>query len=76
LPFTVCERSVRPPTSPSARINTLQGALTFKGPGIEVSQDKTWVDPIAGLTLRTPDRRVQARVYSEIGGFGVGSDFT
>jgi opacity protein-like surface antigen len=37
--------------------------------------DKTWVDPIAGITLRTPaGRPVQLRVYSEIGGFGAGSD--
>jgi hypothetical protein len=60
-----------------ARVNTLQGALTFKGPDIEFRQDKTWVDPIAGVTLRTPaGRPVQLRVYSEIGGFGLGSDFT
>jgi hypothetical protein len=60
-----------------ARINTLQGTLAFKGPGIEVSQDRTWVDPIAGLTLRTAaERPVQLRVYTEIGGFGLGSDFT
>lgn len=60
-----------------ARVNTLQGTLWFKGPEIEASQDKTWVDPIAGLTLRTPaGRPVQLRVYSEIGGFGLGSDFT
>jgi len=59
-----------------ARINTLQGTLGFKGPDIEVSQDKTWVDPIAGLTLRTAaGRPVQLRVYTEIGGFGLGSDF-
>lgn len=58
------------------RVNTLQGELTFKGPDVARNQDKTWVDPIAGITLRTPpDRRVQMRVYSEIGGFGVGSDF-
>jgi hypothetical protein len=58
------------------RINTLQGKLTFKRPDVTWSQDKTWVDPIAGLTLRTPaDRRVQLRVYTEIGGFGAGSDF-
>jgi hypothetical protein len=58
------------------RINTLQGKLTFKRPDVTWSQDKTWVDPIAGVTLRTPaDRRVQLRVYTEIGGFGAGSDF-
>jgi hypothetical protein len=60
-----------------ARINTLQGALTFKSTGTEVSQDKTWVDPIAGLTLRTAaGTPVQLRVYTEVGGFGLGSDFT
>jgi hypothetical protein len=60
-----------------ARINTLQGALTFRGPDVEVSQDKTWVDPIAGLTLRTAaGRPLQLRVYTEVGGFGLGSDFT
>jgi hypothetical protein len=58
------------------RVNTLQGELTFKGPDVTRNQDKTWVDPIAGVTLRTPaERRVQMRIYSEIGGFGVGSDF-
>ena len=36
------------------RVNTLQGELTFKGPDITRDQDKTWVDPIAGVTLRTP----------------------
>ena len=35
------------------------------------------MDPIVGLTLRTPaERRVLLRVYTEIGGFGVGSSFT
>jgi hypothetical protein len=59
------------------RVNTLQGELTFKGPDVTRSQDKTWVDPIAGLTLRTPtNRRAQLRLYTEVGGFGAGSDFT
>lgn len=59
------------------RVNTLQAKLTFKGPDVTRSQDKTWVDPITGITLRTPaGRRAQLRVYSEIGGFGAGSDFT
>jgi len=58
------------------RVNTLQGELKFKGPDIQVSQDKTWVDPIVGLTLHTPlANRFQVRVYTEIGGFGLGSDF-
>lgn len=59
------------------RVNTLQGELTFKTIGADVSQDKTWVDPLVGLTLRTTGQhRVLARVYTEIGGFGAGSDFT
>ena len=59
------------------RVNTLQGQLTFTRPDVTRNQDKTWVDPIAGLTLRTPaDRRVHARLYTEMGGFGAGSDFT
>jgi hypothetical protein len=59
------------------RVNTLQGELTFNTLGVNVRQDKTWVDPIVGVTLRTPaNRPVQVRVYSEIGGFGAGSDFT
>jgi hypothetical protein len=58
------------------RVNTLQGKLDFKALGVQVSEDKTWVDPIVGLILRSPeDRRVLLRVYSEIGGFGAGSDF-
>ena len=59
------------------RVNTLQGNLEFKTLREEVSQDKTWVDPIAGIILRTPaGRRLQLQAYGEIGGFGAGSDFT
>jgi hypothetical protein len=59
------------------RVNTLQGQLRSNVLAFDLSQDKTWVDPIVGLILRTPgEHRVQARLYSEIGGFGVGSDFT
>jgi hypothetical protein len=59
-----------------ARVNTLQGEVDFKTIGVRVDQDQTWVDPIVGLTLRTPpDRLLQLRLYSEIGGFGAGSDF-
>jgi len=59
------------------RVNTLQDEVTFKGPDVTRSQDKIWVDPIAGVTLRTPaGRRLQGRLYTEIGGFGAGSDFT
>jgi hypothetical protein len=59
------------------RVNTLQGKLTFNALGVEVSQDETWVDPIVGLTLRSSRaHRVHAQVYTEIGGFGAGSDLT
>ena len=59
------------------RVNTLQGELTFKGPGITRNQDKTWVDPIVGVNFQSPTRRrMQLRLYTEVGGFGAGSDFT
>jgi hypothetical protein len=36
----------------------------------------TWADPVVGLNLRTPGTgRVLARLYGEVGGFGLGSDF-
>jgi opacity protein-like surface antigen len=58
------------------RVNTLQGKLKSNTLAFDVSQDKTWVDPLVGLTLRTPRaHRLHAQVYSEIGGFGAGSDF-
>ena len=44
------------------RVNTLQGQLEFKTLGVDVSQDKTWVDPLVGLTLRSPaEHRVRRR---------------
>ena len=62
------------------RVNTLQGEFTFKTigvDGLQVSQDKTWVDPVVGVALHSPmGRRVVARVFTEVGGFGAGSDFT
>ncbi len=58
------------------RVNTLQGHLEFKRSGLKVSQDKTWVDPLVGLILRSPkEHRLGLKVYTEIGGFGAGSDF-
>jgi hypothetical protein len=61
------------------RISTLQSILRFNGPGARsVDDSKTWFDPIVGVQLRTPQtgKRWHAQVYSEIGGFGVGSTFT
>ena len=62
------------------RVNGLDGGLTFKEQsvvpaGTELSQSKWWVDPIVGLRLHSNSpRRVNAAVYGEIGGFGLGSD--
>jgi hypothetical protein len=62
-----------------ARVNTLQADLRFNGPNLSsVEGSKTWVDPIVGLQLHTPEsgKRWHGQVYTEIGGFGVGSTFT
>ncbi len=60
------------------RWNILQGQIGFKGPlGVTLNETKLWVDPIVGLNLRTPGAtRWHAGVYTEIGGFGVGSKLT
>ena len=61
------------------RVNTLQADLRFDGPGQRSADgSKTWFDPIVGLQLHTPEsgKRWHAQVYTEIGGFGVGSTFT
>jgi hypothetical protein len=63
-----------------ARVNMLQGTIRTDGPLNDRSADAdaTWIDPLVGLLLRTPDNggRWHAKVYTEIGGFGVGSTFT
>ena len=61
------------------RVNTIRAKLAFDGPGMSSADGtKTWVDPIVGLQLHTPDngKRWHAQVYAEIGGFGAGSDLT
>ena len=62
------------------RVNTLQASLRINGPLQQRSADgsETWFDPIVGLQLHTPEtgKRWHAQVYTEIGGFGVGSTFT
>jgi hypothetical protein len=62
------------------RVNYLSANLRLNTPlqVRSVDDSKAWFDPIVGVQLRTPDsgRRVHAQVYTEIGGFGVGSDFT
>jgi hypothetical protein len=63
-----------------ARVNTLQANLRVNSPLAVRSIDgsKTWVDPIVGVQLHTPEngKRWHAQVYTEIGGFGAGSTFT
>jgi hypothetical protein len=58
------------------RVNGVDNGISFKTPPLRaVSADQWWVDPVVGVHLRSSAaRRVQARVYTEIGGFGVGSD--
>jgi len=61
------------------RVNTLQANLRFNGPGQRNADgSQTWFDPIVGVQLRTPEngKRWHAQVYSEFGGFGVGSTVT
>jgi hypothetical protein len=62
------------------RINYLSTSLRINSPLQVRSADgsKTWFDPLAGLQLRTQANgtRWHAQVYTEIGGFGVGSSFT
>jgi hypothetical protein len=62
------------------RVNYLSANLRLNAPlqVRSVEDSKTWFDPIVGVQLRTPDsgKRWHAQVYTEIGGFGVGSDFT
>jgi hypothetical protein len=61
------------------RVNYLSANLRVNTPLQVRSVDgsKTWFDPMVGLQLRTPEngKRWHAQVYTEIGGFGVGSDF-
>lgn len=57
------------------RINTLSGEVDFKRLGVSVDQSKSWVDPLVGVVLKTPEKhRVGLRLYTEVGGFGLGSD--
>lgn len=54
------------------RINTLRGDHTMGG-----DQSETWVDPMIGLMVRTTgDGPLGLRLYSEIGGFSLGSQVT
>jgi len=64
------------------RANGVDGSIAFKDQsvvpaGTTLSQSKWWFDPIVGLRLHSNSPgRFNAAVYGEVGGFGVGSDFT
>ena len=62
------------------RVNYLSANLRINAPLQVRSADgsKTWFDPIVGVQFRTPEtgKRWHAQVYTEIGGFGMGSTFT
>jgi len=60
------------------RWSHLDGRISFKPPiNVDVKHTKDWVDPVAGIVLRTPeDHRWHATLIADVGGFGVGSDFT
>lgn len=46
-------------------------------PGIDVSESKTWFDPIFAMRLIAPlEGKWNAAVRGDFGGFGIGSDFT
>jgi hypothetical protein len=60
------------------RWNILQNTIRFQGPlGVSTDSTKQWFDPLVGLNLRTPETgsRWHAGLYTDIGGFGVGSKF-
>ena len=61
------------------RWNLMQNNIRFLGTnGVSLNSTRQWIDPLVGLNLRTPDNgsRWHAGLYSDIGGFGVGSKVT
>lgn len=60
-----------------AVVNTVRPAITFGAPiDRTLSRTETWVDPIVGVKLHTPDSggRWGFALMADVGGFGVGSD--
>ncbi len=60
-----------------ARVNGLSGRITLKeGTNRTAKRDDWWLDPIVGILLRTPAKgKLSGGVYTEVGGFGMGSSF-
>lgn len=57
------------------------GRLNFMGGSVAVSgqkreQSKTWFDPVVGVRLRTTAGRWHLSLRGDLGGFGIGSEFT
>lgn len=60
-------------------VNTLRPRIWFKPPvDRRLSRTETWVDPVVGAKLHTPDTggRWGLALIADVGGFGVGSDIT
>lgn len=61
------------------RITSLDARIDFRGPiGILVEGDQDWFDPVIGFRAGwgAPGRGFGALVVGNVGGFGVGSDFS
>jgi hypothetical protein len=60
-----------------ARLWNLEGRVEVPLVGVSVAPDKTFVDPIVAARVNMGlAPRLSAIVHADIGGFGVGSDFT
>ena len=63
------------------RLNSLEGGLFVAPgdvvlPGIDVSQTKTWFDPLIAARLTAPlESRWKLGLWGDFGGFGIGSEF-
>ncbi len=64
-----------------ARLNSIEGGLFVAPgdvvlPGIDVSQSKTWFDPLIAARLTAPlESKWHLGISGDAGGFGIGSDF-
>jgi hypothetical protein len=60
-----------------ARLWNLDGRVDVPLAGVSVAPDKTFVDPIVAARVNIAlAERLSGIVHADIGGFGVGSDFT
>jgi hypothetical protein len=62
------------------RLNTIEGGLKVAEgevlPGRDVSQTKTWVDPLIAVRLTAPlESKWHLGIMGDYGGFGIGSDY-